>query len=275
MRKLFLLFILILPCSLGAQSLSGRIIEEVGSQGIGFVNIGVLNQSTGTVSTENGHFELSTRNVQATDTIRFSAIGYATSDWKLTELRAALERGPIVMEKKAYVLEEIRVVPKDYKRKRLGNFITNKAISAGFMNNNLGHELGTKMKMKKGEAQLESITINFAVCDYDSIFYRLNVYSMDRRLPSENLLNEPIYLNLSGDEALKGIKLDVRPYQIWVEDDFFVSLELVKDLGEGNLNFTAGFFAAKTYYRETSQAKWEVAPVSLGIGIGATVLQEQ
>ena len=45
------------------------------------------------------------------------------------------------------------------------------------------------------------------------------------------------------------ITVDLTPYDIYVEDDFFVSIEWIEDLGVEGLWFFAGVFG-KSYMRE-------------------------
>ena len=272
MTVIFFLF-LGLHTDLHAQVVSGNTIEADTKMPLTFVNVGILNGTIGTVSDEEGRFSLDLSGVNSTDTLRFSAIGYETKDVIVREVQGQVGLN-ISMTKTSYVLQEVRVVPKDYKVKKVGNHMTSEAMSAGFKDNLLGYEVGTRMKIKNRPAILENVTIHFARCEYDSIFYRLNIYEMDGKLPGKNVLTEPIYLSYSKAEALAGLEIDMTPYSIWVEDDFLVSLELVKDHGPGGLFFCCGFFASKALYRETSQAKWQKIPMGVGISIGALIRQE-
>ena len=76
------------------------------------------------------------------------------------------------------------------------------------------------------------------------------------------------------EAAAHAIKIDMSQYGIRVQDDFLVSFEVVRNLGEGELALTAGLFKDKAFYRATSQAKWmTLGP--LGIGISAKISQEK
>lgn len=68
------------------------------------------------------------------------------------------------------------------------------------------------------------------------------------------------------------IQIDLQDKNIIVEGDFLITLEHIKNLGEGHLLFSAGF-KAKTYYRKTSHGKWDTAPVGISISVIADVEQ--
>lgn len=269
-----IVLLLCCPLFLFGQNFKGKVKEVNSHQGISYVNIGIIGKNIGTVSDEVGNFELSTAAAQTTDTIQFSMIGYKSRIFTVQELTDFYKQEKIVtLEKQAYDLTEIVVIPKDYKTKIVGNTTNNKAMSAGYETNNLGYELGVRMKIKKRPTYIEQIRINVAKCTYDSIFYRLNIYEMKGKTPGENILKEPIYLSFAKEDIEDSIILDLSDKGVYVEDDFLVSLELVNDLGVRGLYFCAGVFNNKTYYRETSQGAWGSVPI--GIGISAKIRQEQ
>lgn len=259
-----------------AQILKGQTLNAKDRTPVAFVNIGIVGGHTGTVSDVNGQFELDLTGQDSGATVKFSSIGFETRSFQVSELLANVSAGlKLRLEPMAYRLSEVRVTPKNYRIKRVGNDMKTRSFSAGFKDNLLGHEVGTRMKIKPRPAMIEEITVNFARCEYDSIFFRVNIYSMKDGLPDENLLSQPIFIRSSRFKAMNGISLDVRDRSIWVHDDFLISLELIKDLGEGGLYFSSGLFASPTFVRHTSQSDWEKLPMGIGVGIGALISQER
>ena len=268
-------FIFVLAISgLYGQEINCKIIEAESISGVPFANVGLLKKNLGTVSDESGRFTLNIAGTNEEDSVRISCIGYVARTVTIGSLKQLSQTENIMLQPISYDLEEVVVVPKDYELRRVGNFMDTKNIVAGFMNNNLGHEIGTKIKMRRKPAYIQKVHINIARCDFDSIFYRLNIYAMKDKEPGENLLKEPVYIALSKEEAESGVIVDVSDQYILVDDDFLVSVELVKDLGPKDLFFSAGFFASRAFYRPTSQSSWEKIPAWIGIAIGVTILQE-
>jgi hypothetical protein len=55
-----------------------------------------------------------------------------------------------------------------------------------------------------------------------------------------------------------------------VQGDFLVTLEHVRNLGEGRLYFPASL-KKKTYFRQTSQGEWNSAPAGMAMSLEALV----
>jgi hypothetical protein len=140
---------------------------------------------------------------------------------------------------------------------------------AGFKDNILGYELGIMMKIRKS-ALLEEVNINFGRCTYDSIFYRVNVYEVRGKMNFENILTEPIYLKLARENISETVVIDLKSYNIVTQGNVLITLEHVRNLGPGFLYFSSNF-SSRTYFRKTSEGKWDSAPVGISISLKAQV----
>jgi hypothetical protein len=127
------------------------------------------------------------------------------------------------------------------------------------------------MKQKKSSV-IKKVNVNISSCTYDSVIYRLNIYRVRSNTDFENILREPIYLKMPKQMVNDEIQIDLQSRNIMIEGDFLVTLEHIKNLGEGQLLFSAGF-KEKTYYRKTSHGKWDTAPVGISISVIADVEQ--
>ena len=272
------LFLLFLPVFLFGQTYSGNIIDQSTKEVIPFVNIGILNKTIGTVSNLNGKFSITfDKTIKNTDTIRISMIGYATRDFLIKDFTKKMtDASAITLKSINYELSEITVIPRDYVEKKVGNFKRRENMTVGFENHLMGHEMGILMKIKNKPTFVEKVYLNIISCTYDTIFYRMNIYEYDKktRKPIKNVLQQPIYLNYTKEEIAETIEVDLSHLNIYVEDDFVVTLELVKDLGEGDIYFSANF-KSKGLYRTTSQSSWIKAPMNIGPGIWAIIKQEK
>lgn len=264
---------------LAQKNIEGAIIDATSNAPIAYANIGLLNKNIGTVSNANGHFSLLLPSkTLGSDTVRISFIGYETKDYSFQAFENLCKKNcTISLTPTDYNFNEVVIMPKDFIEKIVGNTTTNKNISVSFENNNMGHEMGVRMKIKKRPTFIERIDINIAHTTYDSIFYRMNIYKFDTKKgkPTEHILKKPVYLVYAKADTENTISVDLSAMNVFVEDDFFVSLELVKDLGEGDLNFCAALFKSKSYYRYISQGRWTKAPISIGASISAAIRQEK
>ena len=154
-------------------------------------------------------------------------------------------------------------------KKKLGVTTRNKSFSAGFKDNQLGHELGIMMKVKK-TAFIQKVNLNFNQCTYDSILYRLNIYKVNGKMDFENILTKPIYIRLPKSKLNETVTIDLTSYNLMVQGNFLVALEHIKDMGPGILHFSCSL-TQKTYYRKTSQGTWDTAPIGVSISVDAKV----
>ncbi len=255
-----------------AQQLNGIVHDAETRLTLSYVNIGVVGLGIGTVSDDKGKYTLEISKLPPDAIVRFSILGYESVELTTSQIRSNLSSTNVIdMRPIALDLPQITVNPKDYKARLVGNELLKPNFNAGFYYNDLGNELGTMIKIKAKPAFIDQINLHLAWCKYDTIFYRLNIYRVDNGEPVERIYSSLLIIDYR-DQQGKDIHVDISDSPILVEDDFLVSLELVKELGEGGLMFCAGLFRDKTWYRKTSQATWESANV--GIGISVDIRQE-
>jgi hypothetical protein len=98
--------------------------------------------------------------------------------------------------------------------------------------------------------------------------FRVNVYAKAADgMPGENILKQNIIIEPKDTVGM--VEVDLKPYLVFVSDDVFVTLEWIKDLGNATgLYFSTKLVGSATYFRTTSQAKWEkVSPVGVGLHV--------
>lgn len=257
-----------------AQTVKGFVLDQETQQPVPYVNIGIVNKNVGTVSSENGAFEIRIDAKYDTDSIRFSCIGYDSRTFQIEDFRKRFLSDKITINllPKAIELQEVIVTSESKKTMILGHPPKSKFTKAGFFYNRLGHEIGTLFESENASTKyLDSVQLNFVTCNYDSIFLRLNVYSIDGERV-ENILPQNVFINLTKNKALANPMINLTPYNLLVGNKYLVSIEIVKDLGELGLKFYATLKVDRflTLYRGTSQDKWETVyykskPVGISI----------
>ena len=64
------------------------------------------------------------------------------------------------------------------------------------------------------------------------------------------------------------LTVELTPYNIVIDEDFFIAIEWIEDLGPGKLFFSGGFFGAPLVDREVSQGKWSaLGSASVGMSV--------
>jgi len=246
------------------QTFQGRILEKETNLPIEYVNIGIPLKNIGTVSNTNGEYSLDIPIDTKDDSIKISCIGYI-SEW--INIENLEETHTVFLNKKTYTIDDIIVVSRKTKMKKLGVTSDSKLVQAGFKDNSLclGYECGILIKNNK-RLSLEEFSVNIANCTLDSICYRLNIYKKIGKDDFSNILIEPIYIE---ENAIKSgnILVSLTDFNITVENDFLVTLENIKSQ-QGKMLFCTRV-GRKSYYRRTSQGKWETAPVGVSFSIKA------
>lgn len=268
-----LFFISINLSSLG-QSINGKIVDSNNNQALPYINIGIIGKGIGTVSDIDGKFTLPLHDSLNSEILKFSCIGYKSQSFIVRELRKKLNNNFIIisLEPNTFTLSQVVVKPKVLKTKVLGNKNNNKSAMAGFKSNDLGSEMGTIMKIKKAPTHIENLNFNIAKNEIENLKFRVNVYSMKNGQPDSTLLKEPIYVTTSITSGT--LSVDMKKYNIWVDTDFFVSLEWIEDYGPNKLYFCVGLMDSNSMWRKTSQDKWQKA-TPVGIGFNSTVTYEK
>lgn len=245
-----------------AQQLQGRVVDSKTAKGLPYVNIGVLHRGIGTVADIDGNYTLNLTGILATDTVKYSCIGYAEQIITVDKLQLA--KGAITLSPKAVSIGEVIIKPKKIKKLEVGIKTDNNNITGGFMSNDLGSELATVFTYTKGKpAQLKKVYFSLVESTYDTLLFRLNVYDFKKGVFGDNLLLKPVYIRTTKNNGI--IEVDLSSLDILFNGSIAVSIEWMKDLGPGNLFFSCRFFKGQSFARKTSHADWEKIPVGMGI----------
>lgn len=267
MIKLFIIPIsMLFFSSINSQSISGKIVDSLNVP-IQYANIGVKGQNIGTVSDENGYFSLNLPPLKQDSKIFISNISYKVKEYTIKDFMSEINnKKKIVLEENYQELKEVIITSKKLIKDNLGNTTTSSLIEAGFKNNSLGSEVGIKIKIKNKPTYIDTFNFYITSCKYDSLFFRLNIYSIKDNMPYENLLSENIYF--STDIKKGKVSIDLTKYDILVNQEVIIAIEYVKELGKGGLNFSGGLFGNKLYHRQTSFSEWKkTGTVSLGFNV--------
>lgn len=268
MKKIGSTFLALLFCCLAnAQTISGWVKDAKTGETLPYVNVGIIGRATGTVSNDAGKYSI-TLNSNAIDSLRFSMVGYKAQAYVIKDLITRQGDFNISLVPDVKQLNEVKVTNRKWKTGVLGNTTKSQSTSAGFQTNALGHEIGIIIKIKKSPTWLKSFNASLTENDLDSVTMRLNVYSVKDGMPDKNLLHDNIFVTVK--KGQKAINLDLTPYNIMVEDKFFIGLEWIKAApGHGVMFSAALFFASPIISRETSQAAWEKLGIA-GVGFNVT-----
>lgn len=269
MRFTYLIFLLSLGNLLYAQiTVFGQIRDSKFHEVLPYVNIGIPSEGIGTVTDKEGYYFIEFSDELLNKEILFSMVGFKSQSISINNLEKI--EGEILLnltlDTQVYDLNEVVVSNGIWEQKAIGNDTDSKLITGGFTSNQLGNEIAQYVRVKKQRpTYIESFWLSVVENAFDSVLLRLNIYSEDEGFPDENILKEPIYIELPNTPQV--IEIDLKEYDIFVEDNFFISLEWIEDLGVDQLLFSAGVLGKPLYARNASQGKWVKQNFNIGMGV--------
>ncbi|MCH7525651.1 MAG: carboxypeptidase-like regulatory domain-containing protein, partial [Bacteroidetes bacterium] len=262
-QSLLKLCLIFFCTSLFAQyevTIEATILDKETKHPIAFANIGFIDKSIGTVSKEDGQFKLVYDEVRIgnSDILQISFLGYETLKITTAQLFELLSKdNKLYLNPKPLALDEIVLTYEKRKEIRLGDSKSNKTTLGYWKDKDaLGGEIATRIYVKQKRTKLLDLKFNIVENLSDSLKIRVNIYNYKKRFPSEKLLNKNIFYTIKQKEG--EVKVDLKPYNIKVDDDFIIGIELVKVYGE-----TIGFavsgkpYVGVSFRRYISQDKWK------------------
>lgn len=117
--KISVFIIITLGNSVFGQNYSGIVINNKDQNPIEFVNIGIVSKNTGTISDENGKYNLFIDKKFENDTLKFSCVGFEPFSMVVSDF-IKLPNKNINLKERIYELKEVIISPKKFKYKILG-----------------------------------------------------------------------------------------------------------------------------------------------------------
>lgn len=244
------------PISAQAQPLSCSIASSAGEP-IAYVNVYAPQKDAGAISDDKGRFTL---DVGDSDTLVFSCIGFEEKKITAGTLRNPTAGCRVVLEEKHYEFPVVEVKATRYRKRKAGLDTRSDAVQIWFIGDDeqLGKEIGTVMSNSE-PCFIEQVGFNLISVNFDSLLYEINIYEMTDNKPGRSLNRERIFGWVSRSDARKSIEIDLSAQHIYVEGDFFVSVEAVhiaSDQKRYALTFPGALFSKKSLLKDVD-GRWK------------------
>ena len=260
-QLLFICFFQIAFISFSQIKYQGKVISLVEGNPIPYVNIGIINKNVGTVSNDTGFFSLIIPHKYLNDSIRFSSIGYES---KVIPIKQISKVGPhIMLNPVVYTLPEAIVKNRKIKTKIKGCKL-DYGIPASFGVEQLGNEIGILVNLKNKPTRIKNLNIYIAdnICEDDTLFFRVNIYSIKDKMPYKNILTENILIKTVIKKGL--LTVDLEKYNLYLAHDFIITIEWLRYFGEScfYLRYRPILSNNIFYGRVTSQGEWSKTTIN-------------
>ena len=241
------------------KTISGRVIDREG-QALEYVNIGIERTNLGTMSFRNGLFELGIPYRHLTDTLTFSHVGFEAIKIPIATID---NYQTIEMLSQVYSISEVQITARRPKRRTIG--ITMHAPLVSMIAKDGNSEVAIFINPPKFPAKVEQLKFHVKGIDNsskaDTLYFRINFYAVTDSMPGENISGQNIVFKHFVQTGWN--ELDLRPFNIVVTDDFFVSLQWLTDLDKKPRKLSLGFVwmrPRKMFVRDTSFQAWQKIP---------------
>jgi len=252
--------------------IKGKIADKEKNEVLSYVNIGIPNKNTGTVSRKDGSFQINIDERQVSDSLKFSMAGYQSRSIQISNLLN--QKGPIVifLKEDYSELKEVVIVKKALASKIMGNTISSKFISIGLPLKYLGSEIGVKIRLGKNPVILKTFSFNISDNRLDTAVFRMNIYNFKKGVPFENIIQKNVIVPVGKQTGRFTVNLT--SYKLDMKGDILLSLEWIEGSSSGSGNgaifLSASFLNSATWHRVTSQGEWKKA-TGLGVGLNMEV----
>jgi len=242
----------------GQTILSGTIIDKSTQLPIEYANIGILEKGVGTVCNSLGKFNLIISEDLLNNYLAIDHIGYENTTIKIIELISQSTELKIELNPSSIILKEVTILASQ--QVNLGYKPNGDQVKGFFQADGLGLEGGTLIQ-NNGKVQLKKFNFNILKIPFDSLKFRLNIYSLKKNNPSTKVNTRDIIFTISkADTGLYSLPLVNENIQ--VTDNFICTIELIELFGQSAENAEFLFSAIPNkdgfiYKKTISLGRWE------------------
>ena len=233
--------------------MTGVIINSKTNETVEFVNIGILNKNTGTISNLKGLFSINISKKLSNDSLIISHINYHSVKVPIK----TLENQTIYLQPKNNELSEIVISNKKKKNRKIGVKSYNPLLwLRAIAKNNDIIENAQRINIpdKKVRVKLVNIYLRKGFKS-DSSFIRINFYKNENNAPGEPIVFENIIEKKHIEPGW--LKIDLTKHYIYLEQDFFVGVEFIPNFKSPiEVYIGAILTKGKGYSRTNSQGSW-------------------
>jgi len=245
----------------------GTVVDAESKQALPYVNAGIPNKNTGTVTSRDGGFQINIRDGSASDSLKFSMAGYSGQSFCIRDIVKLPAPFLVSLQKNIAELNEVLVTRKLLPVKTLGNTTTSRFINVGLPLKFLGSEIGIRFSLGKNPELLKNFNFNISDIRLDTAVFRLNIYRFKNGIPGENILQKNILIPVGRQTGRVTVHLSED--KLILNGDILVSIEWIEGSSSGKENgalfLSASFLSSATWHRLTSQGSWKKAS---GLGVG-------
>lgn len=197
-------------------------ISDENSKPIAYVNIGIENTYMGTMSVEDGSYDLNVENAPDSGKVLFSCLGFVTKSVSISELKF---NPNVTLKSLTIVLPEMVIQTRNRIISKSG---TSPGIAPGgtsLMHGDGGSAMALLIESNVRNGLLAKAYINILDNEMDTFRIRFRVYKRDSIMgcPGTEVTHQNIIVSSSQKKG--ELPIDLTPFDIHVAGDFFIAFE--------------------------------------------------
>lgn len=250
-----LFFISFVTAGYAQVHISGKVLQPSGEP-VAYVNIGIKNKNTGTVSGETGLFSIQLKPENQGDTLTFSCTGFEELNIPVRQV-VAEQRDLFYLKPRITELKEVVIGARQLKRKTVGTKSVNPLLWGNATSKD-GKDIIEMCKRIniKTTTYLESLHVYLKGVSTRQVIFRVHFYEVKEDQPGERLVDKMILCKKDIDNGW--LEIDLTDQDLVMEEDFFVSIEFLPVQPARGYSFSyGGQMGGSLYARHSSLGRWE------------------
>ncbi|MFD3002605.1 carboxypeptidase-like regulatory domain-containing protein [Pontibacter toksunensis] len=273
--------------------IKATVLDKATNAPIPFASVSVVGREYQVQANDKGYFTLMLRPEEKLHAVKVSSLGYVSREFKVESLLDKTGSGGamVYLESQHRSLKEVEVTAKaqKWKAQQVGYHIDEGtpfhyklAPSDTVIAGTAGQEIGTRIKVKRKQAVVQSVSFGLAGLGNAAVKVGVKLYSIKDNLPHRNLLAKPAIIRIEPHHT-GWITVDLEKHNITVEDDFAFAIEWLSETTRLNSSSLMAFATTPkgqvTYYRPAEAGPWRIRKSGLldvkSIGMYATLLSRK
>lgn len=259
LKGLLLLLTLLIVLKTPAQvQLNGIVVNARTKEPLPFVNIGIKQKNTGTVSDENGLFSITIPEQYSNDSLTFLIIGFNNLSIPINTIKQGQQISLSPCPRK---LNEVFVTDKKLKERKIG--ITRNPllhfIDASIAQNDI-FEIAEVINLGKDVSKITNVNLHINEYREDSGTFRINFYAYDGYRPGKRLVEQNI---IQTHPIRPGWAIfNLSSYSIYLAGKIVVAIEFIPS-AKKNLPIAYEIkpgSRSRSFMRKSSLGIWEIPP---------------
>lgn len=239
------------------NTVTGTIKDKNTGEPISYAAVFVFQKASGTVTNENGVFEMTITKFSKSDSVEIYLIGYNSLFLTINDL-IKNNNGTFYLEETAYEVQEVTIKPRKHKMLGTSKYSkTNCSAFAGEDPNWRGKQVAIRANNEAGlKVYLESFQFYIVKNEYiDSLTFRIMLYEVnEKEMPGKTFLKQPIVFKTNIKQG--EVSVDLKEYNISTTGDFFISLECLEETMESSKFCFAGSIRVASYFKTSAFSRW-------------------